>query len=100
MENTIDDNSSNKPVESKRVLAALCAIFVGVFGVHKFVLGYTTEGILCLVLYLVVAPTIAVLTCGGGSAIYIIPIIEGIIYLTKTDEQFIEIYQNNKRGWF
>jgi TM2 domain-containing membrane protein YozV len=101
MENPIDNNyNSEKPVESKRLVAALCAIFLGVFGVHKFILGYTTEGILCLVFYLVVVPTIAVITCGGGSIIYVIPIIEGVIYLTKTDEQFIETYQNSKKGWF
>jgi len=101
MENPIDNNyNSEKPVESKRLAAALCAIFLGVFGVHKFVLGYTTEGILCLVLYLVVVPTIAVFTCGVGSIFYILPTIEGVIYLTKSDEQFIETYQNSKKGWF
>jgi hypothetical protein len=30
----------------------------------------------------------------------LVGLIEGIIYLTKSDEEFYEIYQENKRGWF
>ena len=30
----------------------------------------------------------------------LIGLIEGIIYLTKSDEEFVEIYQNNEKGWF
>jgi hypothetical protein len=30
----------------------------------------------------------------------LIPIIEGIIYLTKSDEEFINTYQVNKKPWF
>jgi len=58
-------------------------------GVHKFILGYTKEGILQIVL--------TFLTCGFGG---IVPLIEGIIYLTKSDEEFYQTYQVNKRGWF
>jgi TM2 domain-containing membrane protein YozV len=87
-------------IESKRMTAGICGIFLGVFGVHKFVLGYTTEGIICLGAYLIIAPIISFLTCGMGSVFYLIPLIEGIIYLTKSDEVFIETYQMNKKGWF
>jgi len=52
-------------------------------------LGYTKEGILQIVL--------TFLTCGFGG---IVPLIEGIIYLTKSDEEFYQTYQVNKRGWF
>jgi hypothetical protein len=30
----------------------------------------------------------------------LISLIEGIIYLTKTDEQFIKEYQVGKKAWF
>ena len=30
----------------------------------------------------------------------VIALIEGIIYLTKTDEEFIETYQVGRRTWF
>jgi hypothetical protein len=44
---------------------------------------------------------VSVLTCGiGASVMGVIGFIEGIIYLTKSDEEFIEIYQNNHKGWF
>ena len=59
---------------------------VGALGVLAAV--YTNEGIIQLVLGLL---------CGVGS---IIGIIEGIIYLTKSDEEFVATYITNKKGWF
>ena len=38
-----------------------------------------------------------IVTCG---IVGIIGIIEGIIYLTKTDEEFYQIYQVGKKPWF
>ena len=73
----------------KKVPAGVCALLLGVFGVHKFILGYTTEGVIQLV--------IGVLTCGAGS---IIGLIEGIIYLTKSDEDFVRTYIQGRKGWF
>jgi TM2 domain-containing membrane protein YozV len=77
------------PGADKKVVAGICAIVVGGFGVHKFLLGYTTEGIIQIVLTFI--------TCGLAG---IIPIIEGIIYLTKSDEEFVQTYIQNKKGWF
>ncbi|MDP3312374.1 TM2 domain-containing protein [Lutibacter sp.] len=80
-------------LESKRVVAGVLGILLGALGVHKFVLGYTNQGIIML--------AIAVLTCGIGAGLTsIIGLIEGIIYLTKTDEEFISTYQLNKKEWF
>src|SRR5687768_6115233 len=73
----------------KKVTAGICAILVGWLGVHKFILGYTTEGIIQLVL--------GILTCGLTN---ILSIIEGVIYLTKSDEDFVRTYVQNKKGWF
>ncbi|MBC8096704.1 MAG: TM2 domain-containing protein [Akkermansiaceae bacterium] len=81
---------SDKPAGAeKKIAAGICGILLGAFGVHKFILGYTKEGIIQLI--------ISIVTCGIGS---IIGLIEGIIYLTKTDEEFVRIYVQNKRGWF
>ncbi len=78
---------------SKRVVAGILGIILGPLGIHKFILGYTTEGIVMLLLTIV--------TCGiGGWLTGLIGLIEGIIYLTKSDEDFIQIYQVNKKGWF
>ena len=38
------------------------------------------------------------MTCGCWLAL--IGFIEGIIYLTKSDEDFVNTYIDNKRGWF
>ena len=73
----------------KKLTAGICGILVGGFGIHKFILGYTTEGIIQIV--------ITLLTCGIGG---IVGIVEGIIYLTKSDEDFVRTYIQNKRGWF
>jgi len=75
--------------ENKKIVAGVLALLLGSLGVHKFVLGYTTEGIIQIV--------ISIVTCGIGG---IVPFIEGIIYLTKSDEEFYQTYQVNKRGWF
>jgi TM2 domain-containing membrane protein YozV len=73
----------------KKIPVGICAILLGYLGVHKFILGYTTEGIIQLALGLI--------TCGLTS---IVSIIEGIIYLTKSDEEFVRTYIQNKKGWF
>jgi TM2 domain-containing membrane protein YozV len=76
-------------IESKRVVAGVLALLLGQFGVHKFYLGYTGAGILQIVLTL--------FTCFVGG---LIPFAEGIIYLTKTDDEFIETYQLGEKQWF
>lgn len=75
--------------ESKRVLCGVMGILFGGFGIHRFVLGDVTGGILRIV--------ISIVTCGIGS---LIGFIEGIIYLTKSDEQFVKEYQEGKKAWF
>ena len=73
----------------KKIIAGITGIMLGGFGVHKFILGYTTEGIIQIVITFV--------TCGVGS---IVGLVEGIIYLTKSDEDFVRTYIQNKKGWF
>ena len=84
----------NKPYEpkpeNKKVVTGILAIILGALGIHKFILGYTQEGIIMLV--------ICLFSCGTVSSL--IGLIEGIIYLTKTDEEFYQQYQVNKKGWF
>ena len=73
---------------NKKIAAGLCGILLGGFGVHKFILGYTNAGIIQLVLGIF---------CGIGG---IIGIIEGIIYLTKSDEEFVRTYIYGRKEWF
>ncbi|WP_415399365.1 TM2 domain-containing protein [Synechococcus sp. W4D4] len=78
---------------NKKLAAGLLAIFLGSLGVHKFVLGYNTAGLIMLL--------VTVLTCGvAGFVMGVIGIIEGIIYLTKTPQEFESTYLQNSKEWF
>ncbi len=77
------------PGAEKKIVAGILGILLGSLGIHRFYLGDTTGGILRIV--------ITVITCGFGS---IIGLIEGVIYLVKSDEEFVELYINQKKGWF
>ena len=82
---------------NKKMAAGLCGILLGGFGIHKFVLGYNTEGIIMLAACIVGG----ILTCGlASAAVGVIGLIEGIIYLTKSDEEFVRTYVQNKKPWF
>jgi TM2 domain-containing membrane protein YozV len=79
--------------KSKKLIAGICGILLGSIGVHKFVLGNTTPGLIMLL--------VSVLTLGCGSLImHPIGLIEGIIYLTKSDEDFYQTYIVEKKAWF
>jgi TM2 domain-containing membrane protein YozV len=77
------------PGAEKKLVAGLLGILLGGFGVHKFYLGYTKEGIIQIV--------ITFLTCGIGS---LVGLIEGILYLTKSDAEFVATYITGRKGWF
>jgi TM2 domain-containing membrane protein YozV len=83
--------------ENKKLLAGILAIILGSLGIHKFILGYQKEGIIMLVVTLVIGG----FTCGiGASLMGLVGLIEGIIYLTKSDEEFYQTYQAGKKPWF
>lgn len=84
------NNQQSFPQDNKKVACGILAILLGPFGIHKFLLGYTNEGIITLV--------ITVFSCGTITSL--IGLIEGIIYLTKSDQEFFQTYQVGKKGWF
>ena len=65
--------------ERNKITAALFGIFLGNFGVHKFYLGRNGWGILYLLFFWTFVPGF-------------VGFIEGIIYLTMSDESFSEKY--------
>ena len=75
-------------IKNKKLVSGILAILLGGFGVHKFYLGMTTAGIIQLILGF---------ACGIGA---VIGIIEGIIYLTKSDQDFYQLYVVEKKQWF
>ncbi|MGB5507826.1 NINE protein [Robiginitalea sp.] len=87
--------------ENKKILAGILAIVLGWAGIHKFILGYQKEGIIMLV----ISAIGMVLTCIGIGvfllwAMGLIGLVEGIIYLTKSDEDFYNTYQVGRKPWF
>lgn len=76
-------------VNSKKILCGVLGIVLGGLGVHRFLLEDVSGGIIRIV--------ITVVTCGIGS---IIGLIEGIIYLTKSDQEFYQTYMVEKKAWF
>ena len=76
--------------------AGLFAIFLGLLGVHKFYLGGPVPGIILLLcgtigwFFFAIPTIIAAIIC----------LIEGIIYLTKSDDDFHDEYVVQKKSWF
>lgn len=88
---------SETEISNKKLAAGLLGVFLGSFGVHKFVLGYNNAGIIMLA----VSIGGGVVTCGVASFVMgVIGLIEGIIYLTKTTEEFRELYIDAQKQWF
>ena len=78
---------------SNKIPAGICGILLGSLGIHKFILGYTGAGLIMLLA--------TVLTCGiAGVVMHLIGLIEGIIYLCKSDEEFVRTYVDGRREWF
>ncbi len=77
------------PGSEKKLVAGILGIVLGAFGVHRFYLGDVMGGIIRIVITFV--------TCGIGGWL---GIIEGIIYLTKSDEEFVQTYVDGDKAWF
>ena len=78
---------------SNKIPAGICGILLGSLGIHKFILGYTGAGLVMLL--------VTILTCGiAGVVTHLIGLIEGIIYLCKSDEEFVRTYVDGRKEWF
>jgi TM2 domain-containing membrane protein YozV len=81
------------PRASNKIGAGICGILLGSLGIHKFILGYTSAGLIMLL--------VTLLSCGAlALVVHLIGLIEGIIYLCKSDDEFVRIYVDNRREWF
>jgi TM2 domain-containing membrane protein YozV/RNA polymerase subunit RPABC4/transcription elongation factor Spt4 len=78
-----------------RIVAGVLGILLGWLGIHKFYLGYTKQGLIMLL--------VSILTSWiwiGPVIMGTIGLIEGIIYLVKSDEDFYATYVQSKKKWF
>jgi TM2 domain-containing membrane protein YozV len=88
--------ASNSNAKDKKLLAGILGILLGAYGVHKFILGYQKEGII-----MAVTGVVGIFLCGIPTIVTaIIGLIEGIMYLTKSEEEFDRLYIQGKKGWF
>jgi len=77
--------------------AVVLAFTLGWLGMHKFYLGYKTEGLIMLLVGVIG------LLCTAGLGLLVmevIAIIEAVRYLTLTQEDFERIYVQGRKGWF
>ena len=65
----------------EKTTAGIFALLLGAFGVHRFYLGQTGLGILYLLFFWTLIPGVAAF-------------IDGIIFLTETDESFNQKYNS------
>jgi TM2 domain-containing membrane protein YozV len=66
---------------------------LGWLGIHKFMMGRSSQGVLMII--------VSVVTCGIGAAVFtVISLIEGIIYLVKSDADFDRDYRYGSKDWF
>ena len=102
--------------EKSRTVAGVLGIVLGAFGVHKFYLGNKKPafihlavgggGLAWLIFFSIIGafvPFIGILGFLGwlaAAASGIIGFIEGILYLTKSDEEFEARYVAQTRPWF
>ena len=80
-----------------KVPAGICGILLGWLGIHKFILGYSGAGVIMLVVSVIGG----FVTCGISTGlISLIGLIEGILYLCKSDEEFVRTYVDGRKEWF
>ena len=87
---------------SKKIAAGICGILLGGLGVHKFILGLNQAGAIMLAVTTVgwVTGMCLLFPLLGPAAMGIIGLVEGILYLTKSDEEFYQLYAVEKKQWF
>lgn len=98
----ISNSRRVKEFAGKKVIAGILGILLGGLGIHKFVLGFPVAGAIMLVTFLLSFGTglFCLFPLVGTFALSMIGLIEGIIYLTKSDEAFYRDYAVRKKSWF
>ena len=84
---------SETEISNKKLAAGLLGIFLGSFGIHKFVLGYNNAAIIMLVVSLAGG----VVTCGVATGLMsIIGLIEGIFISPKQQMSSAKVIWNSR----
>lgn len=83
-----------------KVVAGVLAIVLGGFGAHKFYLGHVGPGLVFLLLNTIGVVLTVWMLLIPNFALLVIAVVEGIIYLSKSDSEFEQIYVIDRKAWF
>ncbi|MFP4162631.1 MAG: TM2 domain-containing protein [Chitinispirillaceae bacterium] len=83
-----------------KVVAGVLAIVLGGFGAHKFYLGFVGPALVYLLVNTIGLLVTWIFGFLPNYVLWVIALVEGIIYLTKSDEEFEQTYVVEKKQWF
>ena len=88
---------------SKKIPAGITGILFGVFGIHKFIMGFPRAGMTMAAITVVCWILSHIWFLGffhwGVMAMATLGFIEGVIYLAKSNTDFYRDYVINRRDW-
>jgi TM2 domain-containing membrane protein YozV len=93
---TIPIRESLGSIKKDKWVAFVLAYILGVFGVHKFYLGYKSQGITMAAITIIGAPLLGL----GPAAMLICSIVEAVRYLVLSQEDFESTYVYGFTPWF
>jgi TM2 domain-containing membrane protein YozV len=83
-----------------KTTAGLLALFLGAFGAHKLYMGRTGPALVYLLTNTVGVMFTWIFLFLPNITLLIFAVVEAVIYLTMTDENFEQTYVSGKRNWF
>jgi TM2 domain-containing membrane protein YozV len=92
--------SRGMPYRKDKTAAGLLALFLGGLGIHKFYLGHFFTGLFILAFNTAGLLVTWIFGFVPNYVLWFITIIEGIVYLTRSDEEFNRINAVENRTWF
>jgi TM2 domain-containing membrane protein YozV len=93
-------HETGKSASKDKIAAGLLGIFLGGLGIHKLYLGFTGPGLVFLLVNTIGWAVTWILLFLPNIVLGVIGFVEGIIYLTRTDEEFERLYVIEKKQWF
>lgn len=86
--------------EKNKIMAGVLAILFGWLGAHKFYLGYIGPGLVFLLTNTVGLVLTSLFLFIPNFILFVIAIIEGVLYLASTDEEFERNHITGRKPWF
>ena len=93
-----DDTTASRSID--KTTAGLLALFLGAFGAHKLYMGHTGPALVYLLANTVGFMFTWIFLFLPNFALLIFAVVEAVIYLTMTDENFEQTYVVGKKEWF